>query len=129
MSNEIDANLMELTVQLRDRYQELNELVDTMIQSSDFSVDRLGGRMNDIRELEESLAPLRETFRQANETVPAALREPTGETIELVKGLLPKLAQLEKSTMEAADRLFPKIQASVRAVQMQRAYGATGRSS
>jgi hypothetical protein len=41
---------------------------------------------------------------------------------------MPKLAQLEKATVESANRLFPKIQESVRAVQMQSAYGAGGQS-
>ncbi|TWU02159.1 hypothetical protein [Stieleria varia] len=128
MSTQIDDALIELTCQLRNQYQELNEIVDQMLQESHFTVDQLSERIKGIKELESRLAPLRDDFRASNSVAPSVIRDPTDETIELVKNLLPKLAQLEKSTVEAANRLFPKIQESVRAVQMQRAYGSRSSS-
>ncbi len=42
---------------------------------------------------------------------------------ELFQAMLSKIARLEKSASEARDRLLPQVNAGVRSLQMQRAYG------
>ncbi|QDT11876.1 hypothetical protein [Planctomycetes bacterium K23_9] len=117
------TQLHKLTLQLLQQYKLLDQVVDALNEGPAESIDDINEQMLAIKETEKSLLPLREVFRQTNDSLPDELRNPTDETIELVKGLMPKLAQLEKTTLESANRLFPKIQESVRAVQMQNAYG------
>ncbi|MEL6108566.1 MAG: hypothetical protein AAFU85_21380 [Planctomycetota bacterium] len=122
MSSQPNNALLELTVELRDLYRELDATVDSMQVGSVEALDQIGDKMKLIQATESRLGPLREVFQQTNSTLPGALREPTDQTIDLLKGLLPKLAQLEKATIDSFQRLFPKIQESVRAVKMQNAY-------
>jgi predicted nucleic acid-binding Zn-ribbon protein len=114
--------------QLLQQYQSLDATIDTLGQSESPSMDDVTSKIAEIKQIEQSLAPIREQYRSEFETLSDDLRRVTDQTIELVTGLMPKLAQLEKATVESANRLFPKIQESVRAVQMQSAYGAGGRS-
>ena len=122
MSSQPRNALLELTVELRDLYRELDDAVNSMQVGSVEALDQIGDKMKLIQETEGRLGPLREAFQQTNSALPSTLREPTDQTIDLLKGLLPKLAQLEKATIDSFQRLFPKIQESVRAVKMQNAY-------
>ena len=122
MSKQTDGAILELTVRLRNLYQELDETVDSMHVGSVESLELIGKKMKAIQDTESQLGPLRESFQQTSAVMPSSLREPTNQTIDLLKGLLPKLAQLEKATIDSFERLFPKIQESVRAVKMQNAY-------
>jgi len=119
--------LLSLTNTLLQQYQSLNATVDSLNDGPVDSVDEISVQIAAIKKTEEQLLPLREAFRETHPTLPSELKIPTDQTIELVKGLMPKLAQLEKATLESANRLYPKIQESVRAVQMQNAYGTAGR--
>ena len=125
MSSTKHDPLVLLTLRLQEQYQTLDRLVDSMNQSSDVSIEPMSEQVKAIKETEDQLRPLREMFRASGHELPPELNKPNNETIELLKGLMPKLAQLEKSTLESTQRLFPKIQQSVRAVQMQNAYGAS----
>lgn len=122
MSN--DDQLRALTTQLLQQYQTLDAIVDSLNEAPGDSIDEISVQIAAIKETERELLPLRESFRANNDSLPDELSVPTDKTIELVKSLMPKLAQLEKTTLESAQRLFPKIQENVRAVQMKNAYGA-----
>lgn len=128
MLNTENDPLTTLTLKLKQQYQALDSIVESMNRDSTQSIDLISEQLKVIKETETMLRPLREEFRRTNTKLPPHLQVPTDETIELVKGLMPKLAQLEKATLDSAQRLFPKIQESVRAVQMQNAYQA-GRAS
>ncbi|MGB7346353.1 MAG: hypothetical protein WBD20_19195 [Pirellulaceae bacterium] len=128
MSNNENGQLLFLTNQLFQQYQALEGIVDALNLSPESTVDGITVQMKAIKETEQALRPLREEFRRTTDTLPVELQVPTDQTIELVKSLMPKLAQLEKTTLESANRLFPQIQESVRAVQMQNAYGSSRRS-
>ncbi len=125
MLNTENDPLVMLTLKLREQYQALDSIVEAMNHDSDQSIDLISEQLKVIKKTETMLRPLREEFRRTNTKLPPHLQEPTDQTIELVKGLMPKLAQLEKTTLDSAQRLFPKIQESVRAVQMQNAYQAS----
>ncbi len=118
------SELEELAVRLKRQYQELDRIVEAMSDSSQDSIDAISEQLSTIKQTEAALRPIREEFRSTGDALPAHLQETTSETIEILKGLLPKLGQLEKTTLDSAKRLFPKIQESVRAVKMQSAYGA-----
>lgn len=122
MSNQTPDALLDLTLQLRNHYRELDETVDSMQVGSVESLEKIGDKMKLIQATENQIAPLRDSFQQTKSKLPQSLREPTDQTIDLLKGLLPKLAQLEKATVDSFEQLFPKIQESVRAVKMQNAY-------
>lgn len=122
MSNTDHNPLLQLTLLLRQQYQDLDRVLDAMNAGSDLMIESISEHMKSIRETEAKLHPLREQQRRINTQLPAELKQPTDETIELLKGIMPKLAQLEKTTIDSSQRLFPKIQQSVRAVQMQNAY-------
>ncbi|NND98988.1 MAG: hypothetical protein HKN47_16860 [Pirellulaceae bacterium] len=124
-----DNPLLELTLQLQQQYQHLDRLLDSITDASSAAIESIGPHMNEIKRTEAALGPLREQFHRTSEQMTPALKNATDETIDLVKGLMPKLAQLEKTTFESAQRLFPKIQESVRAVQMQNAYSSSNRAS
>ena len=117
-----DQPLVQLTLQLRQQYQTLDSMVDSMNRTSEVEIEPITQQLTAIQATEEALRPMRETFRKEHDRLPPELEEPNNQTIELLKGLMPKLAQLEKATLDSAKRLFPKIQESVRAVQMQNAY-------
>ncbi|MFN3191413.1 MAG: hypothetical protein ACE361_12900 [Aureliella sp.] len=121
------AKLEELTLMLRQQYRALDKIVDGMGEDGALSVEVMGQHLKAIKQTESLLAPIRQEFIASGETLDQLAQEATSETIELVKGLMPKLAQLEKVTAESAKRLFPKIQENVRAVQMQNAYQAGSR--
>ncbi|MEM8733680.1 MAG: hypothetical protein AAGG44_05645 [Planctomycetota bacterium] len=121
------AKLEELTLMLRQQYRALDKIVDGMGEDGALSVDVMGQHLKAIKQTESLLAPIRQEFIESGERLDQLAQEATEETIELVKGLMPKLAQLEKATAESAKRLFPKIQENVRAVQMQNAYQAGSR--
>ena len=114
--------IVALTLQLKQQYEDLDRIIDSLNGGAVDSTDAIGEQLRLIKQTELQLLPLREEFRRTHTKLPGYLKEPTDATIDLVKGLMPKLAQLEKATMESAKRLLPKIQESVRAVQMQKAY-------
>lgn len=129
MSNTDHNPLLQLTLRLRQQYRDLDRVLDAMNAGSDLMIESISEHMKSIRETEARLHPLREQQRRINAQLPAELQQPTDETIELLKGIMPKLAQLEKATIDSSQRLFPKIQQSVRAVQMQNAYQNSHRVS
>lgn len=128
MSNINSDPLISLTVQLKKQYEELDQIVNSLNARPVDCTDAISEQLKQIKRTEAQLLPLREEFRGSHAQLPPSLQEPMDATIDLVKGLMPKLAQLEKATLDSAQKLFPKIQESVRAVQMQNAYRA-GRAS
>ncbi|MEO1616787.1 MAG: hypothetical protein AAFV88_13095 [Planctomycetota bacterium] len=119
----VDANeLLEQTKTLKRQYEELAELIESFREESHREVDPMNDLMKRIKQTEASLKPLRESFLASGQKVTGTLKEVTDETIEIVKSLMPMLGDLEKSSVDSLRRLFPKIQGSVRAVQMQNAY-------
>lgn len=127
MPSQNSAKLEELTLMLRTQYRALDKIVDGMGENGDVSVDVMGQHLKAIKKTEALLGPIRQEFLDTGERLDTIAQEATEETIGLVQGLMPKLAQLEKATAESAKRLVPKIQESVRAVQMQNAYQAGSR--
>lgn len=122
MSSPDEQALMELTLQLKQQYEQLSEIVATIARENGRDVDPISGQMKLIKETESRLRPLREAFSESQRTPSPELQQITADTIDLVKTLMPQLAALEKASVESLRRLFPKIQGSVRAVQMQNAY-------
>lgn len=49
------------------------------------------------------------------------------QVTQLFHAMLAKIARLEKAATEARDRLLPQVNASVRSLQMQRAYAGSSR--
>jgi MinD-like ATPase involved in chromosome partitioning or flagellar assembly len=122
MPSNDNHSLLELTQRLQQQYEELNAIIDAATTDSPESLQAISEQMQHIKQTEMLLVPLRQEHRRSNADLPAALKKPTDETIELLKSIMPKLAQLEKETIDSSQRLFPRIKESVRAVQMQNAY-------
>ena len=129
MSSNEKHSLLELTQLLRKQYGDLDAIIDAATNGSTESLQAISQQMKSIKQTETLLLPLREEYRRSNADLPAALKIPTDETIELLKNIMPKLAQLEKETIDSSQRLFPRITESVRAVQMQNAYQTGNRVS
>lgn len=121
MSNTEDS-LLEYTRLLKQQYERLCEIVESISRENARDVEPISTQMKLIKDTEGSLRPLRERFASSQSQPSHQLQQLTDETIEIVKTLMPKLAALEKASVESLRRLFPKIQGSVRAVQMQNAY-------
>jgi hypothetical protein len=128
LATDLDA-LTEHSSRLQQQYAELDAIVDALVRHGGQDMDAINVRITAIKQTEELLRPLRDHFCQSKESMPAAVQESTQATIDIIKGLMPKLAQLEKDTAAAAQRLYPKVQQSVRAVQMQTAYGNESRNA
>ena len=128
MSIRDEQMLLDYTVQLKKQYESLNDIVDALENDSNRNVDTISDQMKQIKHTEDRLRPLREAYQQTHEHADGEIQAVTNQTIEVVKSLMPKLASLEKSSVESLRRLFPKIQGSVRAVQMQNAYRGNNRS-
>ena len=120
-----DETFSTLTLQLHQQYVDLNHVIDSMGNEAVESVEDIAIHMKRIKETEAELKPLRDAVVAAGQKLPANLQTATDETIKIVTGLMPKLAMLEKATVESAKRLFPQVQESVRAVQMQNAYSGS----
>ena len=127
MSNSDDETFATLTVQLHQQYVELDGIVDKLTQGPIESVDSIADQMKKIKSTEGALGPLRDRFIESKRSLSDHLQTVTDQTIVLVTQLMPKLAQLEKTTIDSAKRLFPQVQQNVRAVQMQNAYVSTKR--
>lgn len=127
MSNSDDETFATLTVQLHQQYVELDGIVDKLAQGPIESVDSIADQMKKIKRTEGALGPLRDRFIESKRSLSDQLQTVTDQTIVLVTQLMPKLAQLEKTTIDSAKRLFPQVQQNVRAVQMQNAYVTTKR--
>lgn len=123
-----EQTLIDYTVQLKQQYEQLCGIVDSLDNESNRTVEAISDQMKQIKRTEDLLGPLREAYRESNQSVGAELQSITDETIEVVKALMPKLASLEKASVDSLRRLFPKIQGSVRAVQMQNAYRGNHRA-
>lgn len=122
MSIHEEQMLIDYTMQLKQQYLDLSRIVESIEGDSSQSVESISDQMNLIKQTESLLGPLREAYQRKNEHASGRVQEVTDETIEVVKSLMPKLANLEKASVDSLRRLFPKIQGSVRAVQMQNAY-------
>lgn len=81
-----------------------------------------------IKRLEEILQPLRQSYQEQFGRFPSSVREVNQETIDVAEHLLEDLAQLEKRSAASLERLYPQVQNSVRAVDMQKAYLRGSRS-
>ena len=127
MSNSDDETFAILTVQLHQQYVELDGIVDKLTQGPLESVDSTADQMKKMKRIEGALGPLRDRFIESKRSLSDHLQTVTDQTIVLVTQLMPKLAQLEKTTIDSAKRLFPQVQQNVRAVQMQNAYVSTKR--
>ena len=126
MSKAIESELLRYSCLLRDEYATLNRIIGQMESDGSPSVEPIREQMQKIKDTESELAPIREAYMKSRDHASADIQAVTDETIELVKSLMPKLANMEKASVESLRRLFPKIQGSVRAVQMQNAYGSQG---
>jgi predicted nuclease with TOPRIM domain len=122
MLNAEEQMLLEYTIELKQQYERLSEIVDSLERESSRTIDPISKQMKRIKRIESSLAPLRDSYLRRHDHASGEIAKVTDETIELVKTLMPKLASLEKASVDSLRRLFPKIQGSVRAVQMQNAY-------
>ncbi|WP_182868225.1 hypothetical protein [Stieleria mannarensis] len=128
MSPSEEQTLIEYTVRLKQQYERLNEIVDTVGREPGGGVETIGEQMKEIKQTEDVLRPLRQRYQEQHEHASGQIKNLTDETIDVVKSLMPKLAGLEKASVDSLRRLFPKIQGSVRAVQMQNAYRGNNHS-
>ena len=126
MPTENESELLRFSCQLRDEYASLNLIIGEMESDGSPTVEPISEQMQKIKATESDLAPIREAYMKRRDHASAEIQAVTDETIEFVKSLMPKLANLEKASVESLRRLFPKIQGSVRAVQMQNAYSSQG---
>ena len=123
------AKFAKLSLQLLEQYRALDAVIDDSAAEIQDSVVTIGEHMNRIKATEAELLPLRNAIVADKVQIGGELQQITDQTIAIVQGLMPKLAQIEKATADAAKRLMPQVQESVRAVQMQRAYGGRSRSA
>ena len=114
--------LIDLTSKLKQQYETLDQIIAGLESDSTMSIEAISEKMKEIKQTENMLQPLRASYRDHHDENEGQLKAITDETIEVVKNLMPKLASLEKASVDSLRRLFPKIQGSVRAVQMQNAY-------
>ena len=128
MSTAEEQTIFDYTVKLKQQYERLSEIVETLDKEPHRTVDSISDQMKQIKQTEDLLGPLREAYRERHEHTGEHIQAITDETIEVVKALMPKLANLEKASVDSLRRLFPKIQGSVRAVQMQNAYRGNHRA-
>ena len=122
MTETNDTLLADYTVELKTHYERLDQIVDQFADDSHGAVEPIREQMVLVKQTEEKLRPLREAYLSSDREPSKKVTALTDETIELVKALMPKLAQMEKTSVESLRRLFPRIQGSVRAIQMQNAY-------
>ncbi len=114
--------LIQDTLLLKQQYEKLAEIIDMMRRDHSRDIEPISEQMRCIKETESRLRPARESFTRSGLQASKELQQATEATIELVETLMPRLAELEKASVDSLRRLFPKIQGSVRAVQMQNAY-------
>ncbi len=122
MINRENHELDELILRLRDQYRELDSAISVASVTDDDSITAIGDQLKAIKATEQKLTPLREQVIASGAVIRDESRRASNETTDIIKGLMPKLGQLELETVTAAKRLSPRIQDGVRAIQMQAAY-------
>ncbi|MCC9602047.1 hypothetical protein LOC67_15905 [Stieleria sp. JC731] len=128
MTETNDSLLLAYTDELKGHYVRLAEIIDQYAEDSHGAVEPIRAQMTLVKQTEEKLRPLRESYIGSESEPSGQVKAITDETIELVKSLMPKLAQLEKTSVDSLRRLFPRIQGSVRGIQMQNAYRTNNHS-
>lgn len=128
MNSEDETSLRDHSIQLRDQYRELDEIVDGMLSNASdihFGMELIRSRMQGITDTEAVLRPLRDQYESVSDS--SELQTVQVETVTMLEKLLPKIGELEKRAHERTKLLKPQIQSSVRAVEMQAAYRAGSR--
>ncbi|WP_436715449.1 hypothetical protein U8335_23590 [Roseiconus lacunae] len=128
MSETNETRLLSYTSELKQHYERLNQIIEQYADDSHHAVDPIREQMALVKQTEDKLRPLRQSYLDQSNELSGPLKTLTDETIELVQSLMPKLAQLEKSSVDSLRRLFPRIQGSVRGIQMQNAYRVNNHS-
>ncbi|OYP32355.1 hypothetical protein [Rhodopirellula sp. MGV] len=128
MSDLNETLLFNYTSELKSHYEKLNAIIDEHANDSHGAIEPIREQMALVKQTEEKLRPIRETYLGESRELSGQLQAITDETIDLVKSLMPKLAQLEKVSVDSLRRLFPRIQGSVRGIQMQNAYRTNNHS-
>jgi recombinational DNA repair ATPase RecF len=124
-----EAALVQHLQRMLQQYQQLNQLADRMLEKQ-----RAGATLEDelqvLDSAKQNLAPLETELVALRADYLAGIRQPTDhiqrlthETAACLKEVIEKIAILEQATKLAHQKLAPVINQSLRAAQMNQAYG------
>ena len=119
--------LARLVEQLHDQYASLDEFVEQITSQSSVAttdhIAQINGFLDQIKQTESELAPLREAHLATAQSFPQEIQAFVDRTVERVVTLIPRIATLEQAAVKAREQLAPVIHTSIRALDMQNAYG------
>ncbi len=119
-----NPQIEELLTEIVQQYREVDAQLETLLLESEQGEWSEQATQQVLQHL-ASIQRLSAAAGQAAQSRPTGNR-PEGQlrqVTQLFQSMLAKIARLEKSASEARDRLLPQVNAGVRALQMQRAYG------
>ena len=121
------SEFRKLTHELRDQYRVVDESVTQIYQhknslASTDDLERVNGQLNEVKTIEAKLQPIRKQMELEGQQVPNEMKSVIDETVQIVMGLIPRIADLEQSAIESRDKLAPLIHEGVRAIDMKNAY-------
>ena len=127
MSTDKNDEFRDLTIQLRDQYRKVSSTVAALCSEESTAaktedLQKINDLLMEVKTTEFRLKPIRELLQTAGESISPDLKPAIDETIQIVLGLIPRIADLEKAAIKSRNELSPQIRASVRAIQMQNAY-------
>ena len=116
-----------LVQQLFSQYTLAQQAVDHVYAnqetaSNNETLDSIRQLLTHVKQTEAEIAPLRDSLQSQNIAVPAATQTVVDDTIKIVTTLIPRIGALEKSAVDARERLAPVIHEGVRAASMKSAY-------
>lgn len=118
--------LLQLCQQLQDEYLSVESLIKEVKEDRNGDLDLesltlIRNRLNEIKQIEEEFAPLRDDVMATGQTH-SGIRDMVASTIKVITRLIPDISQIEKLARDSRAKLGPKIHDSVRGLQMQNAY-------
>ena len=76
--------------------------------------------------LEQEAKPINEAYRNSRAHASQAVLDLTGQTTDLIKNVIARIAKLEVAARASYQQLIPEIDRSVRGNQMKQAYRNAG---
>ena len=127
--NKLETEVQSGLVELLGLYQGIAHLVDGMLKKQGSNEDissemqQLETARREVELVESKTKEAKERYRSASRTASPTIKKLIADSAKLLVDTVAKIEILENNTKAAQQKLLPQIGESVRANQMQRAYG------
>jgi len=131
-SNQLETKVIHSLQQMLSKYESLDGLTQSMLtkqeqgKSIEIEIDQMHREREQLMSLEQDAKPINEAYRNSREHASETVLDLTGQTTNLIKNVIARIAKLEVAARASYQQLMPEIDRSVRGNQMKQAYGNSG---